>query len=209
MVDVGTDAATLFIPLVIGLVVQLSSIERGRDEELENLAGRNPFFLPGSKLVPSLGRLNFVHGTNLVLLLGCYVLATTLDPSILRTLLIIFVLIVWLQLPVLEVKQYGKLLNETDRPLLLRSFDLHLVSTVLIAAYVWQFGSLTRLVESTDTTLLEWSDFLRNGIVILLFVSWFLFLHALRDEIGDVSRDGHDGPVRSRYRPHVERRRFR
>jgi len=181
MVEVERGVAKIFVPLVIGIVIQLSNIERGRDGGPAKLVDMDPFFLPGSR-VPQLGRLNFVHGTNLILLLGCYLLATALDPGLFRTLLVIFVLVVWLQLPILEVKEYGILLEAESFP---RSLDFHLVTTLALAAYVWEFGSLARIASSTNTTLLEWSDFLRNGIVVLLFASWFLFLHALQREIDD------------------------
>ena len=189
MVEVSKDVAKIFVPLVIGIVVQLSNIERGRDGGPEKLAGTNPFFFTRGP-VPQLGRLNFVHGTNLILLLGCYLLATALDPGLFKTLLVVFVLVVWLQLPILAVKEYGSLLADANFP---RSFDLHLVTTLAIAAYVWQFGSLTQFVGSVNATVLEETDFLRNGVVALLALSWYSFLHFLQIEINDEEDDDADG----------------
>jgi hypothetical protein len=186
MVEVSNEVATIFVPLVIGLVVQLSNIERGRDEGPAELIDTDPFFLSGG-LVPELGRLNFVHGTNLILLLGCYLLAIELEPSLLKTLLIVFVLLVWLQLPVLEVKQYGKILNEGSTSIPLRSFDVHIVTTLVTAAFVWQFGDLSQFVGAVNLTVLQPSDFLRNAVVLLVGLSWVGFLYQLNAEIGSCS----------------------
>lgn len=183
MVNIGKDATLIFVPLVIGLVVQMSNVVRNADE-----LGDSPFFLPG-KLVPSLGQLNFTHGSNMVLLLGCYLLLLQLSSeyAMVRTLLTIFVLLVWLQLPLLEVADYGSKVSESR---LVSSFHFHVLSTLAIAGYVWWFSRLDMIVGSVNLTLLQESDLFRNGLILLAFVSWYGFLWLLDGEkVGDNTDD--------------------
>lgn len=174
MVEFGGDVILLFVPLIIGVVVQLSNIVRNADDP-----GDDPFVLPG-KIVPRLGQLNFTHGTNLVLLAGCFLLALEHPKSAYRNLLALFVLLIWLQLPTFEVRNYGKVQSKNGP---LTSFHFHVVSTFVVTGYIWTFGGVDVLVDSLDLNLFEEGDQIRNAIVLLLFAQWFGFLTLVSEEI--------------------------
>lgn len=136
MASVDQTAVTLFVPLVFAIVGQFSGLARALspDEDGETVTGQPPLLFPWSnRALPSLGRLNLVHGTNVFLLANTFLLVSALDSSLLRGVLALIVLVVWLQLPLLEVDDYGTILGVGCYPL---SIYFHGISTMVVAWYV-------------------------------------------------------------------------
>lgn len=176
---------SIFVPLVFVVVTQLSGVVK--DEQYERREGddlqtvdRRPILFPQSKYVPSFGRLNAIHGLNLLLLRGCFVLSVALLSGLLRSVLVVLLGLVWVTLPLLETDAFGEILESNTLPtsiyfhiLMSVASMTHLAANVTATERIQQFDLLTAetvpvtvdgaapLVVGAGMFLLEWYGFLK------------------------------------------------
>lgn len=135
MAGIDQGSVTIFVPLVFGVVAQLSALARTMADEAQDLVDKEPVLLPVSdwSAIPTLGRLNYVHATNNLLLTASFLLVGVLDAGVVKNVLGLLVLLVWLLLPLLEVDEYGEIRETGNLPL---SLYFHVGSTFVVAGYL-------------------------------------------------------------------------
>lgn len=140
---VGFKTATVLVPLLLVIVERLTNFTRGIAETPEELLGSEPLLLPGKtsdenqtgllgvrSRVPQLGRLNYLHTTNMLLLSGAFVIVAAVGNVLVKNVLGLVVILVWIQLPVLEIDEYGAIRDEISSP---KSLYLHIAGTLAVA----------------------------------------------------------------------------
>jgi len=109
----SSTEVTAVIPLLFLVVTQISSA--GREMDLVEVAGEhNPFvfsFLP-DRVFPNMGRFNFIHGTNMVVLIVAVVTSAGLTSGLQSRLLVAVSITLWIVTPALEVDEYDQILDE-------------------------------------------------------------------------------------------------
>lgn len=109
----SSTEVTAVIPLLFLVVTQISSA--GREMDLVEVAGNhNPFvfsFLPDG-VFPNMGRFNFVHGMNMVVLIVAVVTSAGLTSGLQSRLLVAVSITLWIVTPALEVDEYDQILDE-------------------------------------------------------------------------------------------------
>lgn len=128
------NIGSLILPILVLIVVELSSIAREVDLKKAVNNDHPPLLLPNSTgaIIPNLGRFNFIHGFNTTLILfGVFSLSHPRVDLPFISSLILFVL--WAALPMLEVDEYDDLL-EASVPI--RSVHWHIVSGAIAIPYI-------------------------------------------------------------------------
>lgn len=131
----------LVVPLLFLVVLKLCDI--AREINLEEIQGNAPWDVPlwstygwGATL-PNLGRFNFIHFTNFFLLLYAFNFTfISLESGDTRLMLLMFIVLVWVLLPIFEVKEYDNIppQEEGEWP---SSFNYHyLFVFIIIILYI-------------------------------------------------------------------------
>lgn len=193
--DSGT--VTTLIPLLFLVVTQLSTV--GRDADLDEAVEeeRDPLGFPLFRVIfPPLGRFNFIHGSNLVILSSGLVLITILSDGWVRIGTSLLTLVMFVVLPVLEVDEYAKILRSDAEigPIPnLYSFHVHVVFAVAITTYVFLFGStIPQNPMKGFSQPAKVAPFF-SGLVLLIGVAYLLFTRLLHRELDDAN-----GHIRTR-----------
>lgn len=211
MTQIEQNAVIIFVPLLLTIVAQLSSLARDAVKEAGNWE-QPPLLLPFSEgsVLPNLGRLNYLHATNYLLLLMGFILVVAMEPAngpLVKNLLGLMVLIVWLQLPLLEVDEYAAIRaggdgdsvggdGETDGQILW-SLYLHVAATLAVAVYVVAFLPEAEVLTSVDLFSPEPDAVLQAahprsqaGLAALLVVAVVGFLALFRREVRGFEEPG-------------------
>lgn len=85
------------------------------------------------QVLPKLGRLNHIHTTNMAVLTTAFLIVAATEPGLIKNALGFVVVLIWLQLPMLEIKNYGEHRKDRSYPVELYA---HLLGTLLIVWYV-------------------------------------------------------------------------
>ncbi|ELZ96031.1 hypothetical protein C440_05557 [Haloferax mucosum ATCC BAA-1512] len=131
----AVDSGSLVLPLIVLVIVELSGVARDVDLKKAVLSDYPPilfsFLDGGMEIIPRFGRFNFIHGMNTTLILFGVLLLSgdTLGLALLSS-MILFV--VWVALPLLEVKEYDDILATGTSP---TSIHWHLGSGVIAIPY--------------------------------------------------------------------------
>jgi hypothetical protein len=205
----AADTLGTLVPLLLVVVERFTSLVRDETADPADVVGSRPLLTPLSLLspgqgdpdelglLPRLGRLNVVHATNVVMLGSAFVLLVAADPSAVRNVLSLVVVIVLLQLPVLEVSGYDAVRDAGIVPV---SLYWHVLGTGLTAALAFtvrQFEpgelltSKQALTSGTDVISQFQEQFL--GLVpVLLAVALVVgvFLKLLEQELLGAARAG-------------------
>lgn len=189
MSEISETALTLFVPLAIGLTAQFSSFAREpTTAEIGSVIDSKPLVVPFIwSWMPTLGRINFVHATNYLLLLGGLILVAAFEGSaVLRNVLGILLVFVWLQLPVFEVGRYAEI-REENLPL---SLYFHAISTFVVVAYVTMYFTPGKMVEDFDLLSPNLSQIAASNqlldisvLAMLVIVNVFVFLKLLESDL--------------------------
>lgn len=201
-----SEIVTLFVPLVLTIVAQLTSIARDTVENASDWK-QPPLLLPFSKegILPSLGRLNYLHFTNFVLLLLCFILVDSMGQDgnpLVKNLLGVMVLLVWLQLPLLEIDEYAAIRDGGRSPTARVPWSLyvHFAGTIAAAVYVVGFFPATEVLTTVDmfsptTGALDEAThpFSQAGLVALVLVTVGGFLWQFEREVEAANREDGTG----------------
>ena len=143
--QMAADTLGTLVPLLLVVVERFTSLVRDETANPADVVGSRPLLTPLSLLsrgrsapdelglFPRLGRLNVVHATNVVMLGAAFVLLASTSGSAVRNVLSLVVAVVWLQLPVLEVKGYDAVRDAGIVPV---SLYWHVLGTGLIVGGV-------------------------------------------------------------------------
>lgn len=208
--SVNERTVTFFVPLMITIVIQLSTLAREIADEPQGLTDFPPLFVPDQvrkdsqlgEWLPNLGRLNYLHATNMAILGLSFVLISALPPQPIKNIAGLLVIIVWLQLPLLEVDEYDKIRDGMNNGYP-RSLYFHIGTTLLlIAAIVGPFdsGKMFTSVEMFSSDIISTFGYHGQlfdiGILALLFGGSALgFLYLLESEAEDACSDSGQGPA--------------
>ncbi|WP_276282788.1 hypothetical protein [Halorussus caseinilyticus] len=168
-----------------------------------------PLFFPGNttddpdaklthvrQRLPQLGRLNYLHSTNMALLSGAFVLAVTVDTPLVGNVLGLVVLLIWLQLPLLEIDEYGTIRENIKHP---KSLYVHIAGTLLLALLLtggWGFQpglfiTHTNLFKPDVETFLQYDHQLLSSLILALslFGTTLGFLWFFEQEADQAAKD--------------------
>lgn len=199
-----TTAITTMTPLLLLVVTQLGSVGRETDLCAAVRQQRPPLGFPLLKSIfPPLGRLNFVHGINLVVLNAGLVLVGVLSNGWVKVAMGLVMLGVFIVQPVLEVDEYSKILNPKNGANLLPyaySFHVHVVFALVISAYVF-FGNPIPVERGTKSVCistfpigvkcLEQVGSFFGALVLLNTVAYLSFTWLLYEELVAVNGNSH------------------
>lgn len=194
MAEVNT--LPLVVPLLFLVVLKLCDI--AREIDLKKTHGNAPWDVLmwssygwGARL-PSLGRFNFIHFINFFLLLYAFHFTyNNLNSGNTRLMLLVFIVLIWGLLPILEVQEYDDIPPEKDGdwPASFRHHFFYVLFLVfaLIAIYtlrdfISDVNFIPELVVSLVSVLAFWLTMLQlsaSGIEG--------FLSRLDDEISDAN----------------------
>ncbi len=139
-----SDLTTL-VPLLLLVVERFSSLARESADEPWEFIGVNPLLTPVEKtsddglqatlgnLWPHLGRLNIIHATNVMVLGSAFLLTVSVSQSAIRNVVGFVVALIWIQLPLLEVDEYGAIREAKVVPI---SLYWHALTTLLMILFV-------------------------------------------------------------------------
>jgi hypothetical protein len=106
----SSTEVTAVIPLLFLVVTQISSA--GREMDLVEVAGEhNPFILSFFSK-GNMGRFNFVHGVNVIVLVVAVVTSAGLTTGLQSRLLVAVSITLWVVTPALEVDEYDQILDD-------------------------------------------------------------------------------------------------
>ena len=154
----ATDIGSLTLPIIVLVVVELSSVAREVSLE-EAVVNQYPplIFQKENILLPNLGRFNFIHGMNASLLIfGVYILSANSFRLAIISSLILF--IVWVALPMLEIDEYDDILAERES---IRSVHWHIASGIIVIPYTVIYQQFLGNVTYFG---IEWSEPLLVGL---------------------------------------------
>lgn len=190
MASIDQGAITIFVPLIFGVVAQLSALARSFADRADDLVGNQPILLPVSEwsTAPNLGRLNYVHATNHLLLTSSFLLVGALETGVVKNVLGLLVLLIWLMLPLLEVDEYDGIREAGKLPL---SVYFHAGSTLLVAGYLVAVHDPGVLLETGDLYAPQLSTLTAHpgqvgsvgGLSILWFASVYGYLRLLEWDV--------------------------
>lgn len=109
----SSTEVTAVIPLLFLVVTQISSA--GREMDLVEVAGdHNPFILSffSKGVFPNMGRFNFIHGVNVIVLVVAVVTSAGLTTGLQSRLLVAVSITLWVVTPALEVDEYDQILDD-------------------------------------------------------------------------------------------------
>jgi hypothetical protein len=195
------DTATAISVLLV-LVVELATITRDESDNPDGLLRETPLILPAGRVHPKLasvwpclGRLNYIHVANFLVLGAASTLLLLTEPSPLRTSLGVVVVFVWLSLPILEVDSYGAIADDGD--LIPWSFIWHgltvLVIPIVVILLPYKIGGLLRVPSGTQSFLtnagnLQFDQTWSFAVIALVIAgSIFVFLKLLERELREIS----------------------
>ena len=184
----SSTEVTAVIPLLFLLVTQISSA--GREMDLVEVAGEHtPFvfsFLP-AWFFPEMGRFNFVHGMNAVVLFTAVVTSAGLTTGLQSRLLVAVSITLWVVTPALEVDEYDQILDDfSDNDRHLHSFHIH-VAWVLLYGVGLTVASERYLELSADGSV-AWGQ-LWPVVVATLVVGtayYLVYMHRLQEELEEL-----------------------
>lgn len=130
----GLQIGSLILPILVLVVVELSSAAREVDLEQAIRQDYPPMLLPQRQFnfLPRFGRFTFIHVTNASLLLGgIYLLSTGSREFTILSAVILTVL--WIALPMLEVEEYDDILAAGHAP---KSIYFHILVGVVAIWYI-------------------------------------------------------------------------
>lgn len=176
---------TAVIPLLFLLVTQISSA--GREMDLAAVAGNHTSFvfsfLPGW-FFPEMGRFNFVHGMNTVVLFIAVVTSAGLTTGLQRTLLVVVSITLWIVTPALEVDEYDQILERfSESGRILYSFHIHIVCIIPYSVGLVVATQRSLVVLNGDRIL--WSQLWLPGVVLFLSGTayYVLYMQSLQREL--------------------------
>lgn len=199
-----TTAVTTMAPLLLLVVTQLGSVGRETDLCAAVRQQRPPLGLPFLKFIfPPLGRVNLVHGGNLVVLNVGLILVFALSGGWIEIAMGIAILGVFVMQPVLEVDEYSKILNPKNGANLLPhlySFHVHVVFAFAIAGYGFYYSP--NLTESASGSFCKEAPPIGWGcleevapffvpLLLLNLVAYLCFTWLLHEELVAVNGNSH------------------
>jgi len=137
------------VPLLLVIVERLATLTRSIAENPGDFADSRPIFAPLANgddagatsdefhIVPRLGRLNFLHTTNVGLLAAAFVLLAATSQDLVTNVLALVVAIVWIQLPLLEIDIYDDIRDVIQWP---ASLYAHIATGLICMIYIAGFG---------------------------------------------------------------------
>lgn len=148
--SVTPETVTFFVPLMLVIVERLSNRACEIADDSEDLINSKPLFVPDrmNQWLPGLGSLNYLHATNMAVLLLSFVLITAIETQPLKNVIGLLVVIIWLQLPLLEVDAYGQLRDRADN--FLPSLYFHISTTLLLVVIIAGPFESGKILESVD-----------------------------------------------------------
>jgi hypothetical protein len=181
---------TAVIPLLFLVVTQISSA--GREMDLVEVAGdHNPFvfsFLPNG-VFPNMGRFNFVHGMNMVVLIIAVVTSAGLTTGLQGRLLVAVSITLWVVTPALEVDEYDQILDEfSDNDRHLHSFHIHVIWVFLYG--VGLTVASERYLELSADGSVAWGQLwpLLVAAVVVGTAYYLVYMHRLQEELEELQR---------------------
>lgn len=199
-----TTAVTTMAPLLLLVVTQLGSVGRETDLCAAVRQQRPPLGFPALVHVfPPLGRLNLVHGGNLVVFNVGLTLVFALSDGWIEIAMGIAILGVFIMQPVLEVDEYSKILNPKNGANLLPhlySFHVHVVFVFAIAMY--GFYHSPNLAESASGSVCSEAPPIGRScledvapffvpLILLNLVAYLSFTWLLHEELVAVNGNSH------------------
>lgn len=186
----------LVVPLLFLVVLKLCDI--AREINLEKTQGNAPWDVPlwsnygwGASL-PSLGRFNYIHFINYFLLLSAfYFTLASLESGTIRTMLLVFILLIWALLPIFEVQEYDNIPPKVDGEWP-SSFRHHYLYVFFVMLSILVIYGLRGFISNIDF-IPGFAAFLVNIIVFPLIIFSLSasgiegFLSRLDDEISDAN----------------------
>lgn len=171
MVNDSTTVTTM-APLLLLVVTRLGSVGRATDLCAAVIEKRDPLGFPVLHgIFPPLGRLNFVHGSNLVVLNSGLLLIFSLSNGLTEFALGSLTVAVFLTQPVLEVEEYGKILN--------RNNDTHTIRYKYLKS-IWCYvlnSKLTEVDSNHDFWLIKYTYSFHIHAVFVLLITGYLLLY--------------------------------
>lgn len=207
--EIGVQTTTIFVPLLLVIVQRLSNLARQIADQPTDLVDSEPLFVPGlaenqpsgwllrvRKIVPELGHLNYLHTTNMALLSGAFILVVAVEAALVKNILGLVVLLIWLQLPLLEIDEYRAIRESIVYP---KSLYFHLIGTVATASFLiggWGFQP-GLFLESTDLLspnmrmILEHKAQLLASLLLLVLLlgTSYGFLWLFEGEVDEATKD--------------------
>jgi hypothetical protein len=178
---ISEQAITTLTPLLFLVVLELSSIARKID--LSDVVEEEHGFLlfPDSEMLegkPKLGRFNFIHGANTILLSFGLILIVNSGSEI-SVLLGVLTWVIWVLLPVVEVEDYGALLA---RNISYSSLQLHIISVTVASGYIAGYDAIKNSINFLVPNPINGENIPYLILVLLLYSSAYLFLSSLESE---------------------------
>lgn len=185
----GNGAVSLFVPVLVLVVVEIS--QAAREYDLLRIARRKqePFFYSlffalhrsSQQLVPipQLGPFNFVHGMNLGILYLGFATTVTVGRGTTELITCLILWIVWVFFPVLEVDAYVEIMD--DPRIGPRSFLFHSVVSTIAALYLFYVASLIPPAPTWDQGVAV-APFIAVAVLVF-YVDLWGFLVLLEDEL--------------------------
>lgn len=181
----SSTEVTAVIPLLFLVVTQISSA--GREMDLVEVAGdHNPFvfsFLPNG-VFPNMGRFNFVHGVNVIVLVVAVVTSAGLTTGLQSRLLVAVSITLWVVTPALEVDEYDQILDDfSDNDRHLHSFHIHVVWVLLYG--VGLMVASERYLELSADGFVAWGRVwpLPVAAVVVGSAYYLVYMHLLQQEL--------------------------
>ncbi|MFB6210407.1 MAG: hypothetical protein ABEI76_02610 [Halobacteriales archaeon] len=177
--EISTQTVTFFVPLMLVIVERLTNLARSLANQPAQLIDSRPLFMPGEekRYLPNLGRLNHLHATNMALLAGAFILIAAIEASAVKNILGLLVFVIWIQLPLLEIDEYGEIRDNVVYPW---SLYFHIVISIVIAAFIAGFGGFDpgEILETADlfspTIAIITQHQQQAGAGILLAALWLI-----------------------------------
>lgn len=185
----GLDV-TAVIPLLFLLATQISSA--GREMDLTEVSGEHApmifSFLPEPIPFPEMGRFNFVHGMNLVVLAVAVFTSANLATGLQSSVLTFVSVVLWIVIPALEVDEYDQILANHEEGF--HSFHGHVVGALVLSAVGIWGGELYLSSVTTGVNPERFAVFLLLSLS-LGGVYYIQYLRCLSKELGKLNRFDH------------------
>lgn len=142
------ESVTLFIPLLLAVVISLSSFLRDSVDLKSVVQQKHPSFPFLSIFLPPLGRFPIIHLSNVsLLLLGILIVKDVATSSLVALIGSVILGIFSFILPILEISEYGQILNQKDSEWFYpKSYYYHCLSMIFLSLSFFGFVELQSLI---------------------------------------------------------------
>jgi hypothetical protein len=142
------EAVALFIPLLLAVVTALCSFARDNVDLISVVQEQRPSFPFLSIFLPPLGRFPIIHLSNVsLLLLGILIVKDVATSSLAALIGSVILGIFSFILPILEINEYGKVLDQKDSEWFYpKSYYYHCISMLFLSLSFFGFVELQSLI---------------------------------------------------------------